>query len=402
MLSILKSFFAAMAPCNQMRAVPAKNSVRLNLEGLEARDCPSGTGTGTGTPPPPPPNVWTVDVLTDAASGTGGQGNLANQTGDLRFCVNNDITQIPIVFANNLSGTLTLKDSIDITTTTSIIGSSNIVITQNSGITPFIVAPNQVGSLTLNNVTIDNSVVAQGQSGGAILAQDRGSLNVYGCTFDGDQAGLGGAICCADGSIVQVGNYLNGSTSTPTTFTNNSAIAAGAAPGDGGAIYVGGSANLQVQGASFYGNSAAGDGGAIDVVGAGGIAASATITSTTFSDNSAGGRGGAICALQCNVLLQIDVIDYNTAANGGGIYVGGGTFAFDNAGNGNTIQNDTASVSGGGITIDSGTVQVNGTLNVANNSAPANMGNGIYLNNNATLQVMGTIIYTNDSLVTYD
>jgi predicted outer membrane repeat protein len=119
-------------------------------------------------------------------------------------------------------------------------------------------------ALSLTNVVFDDDycspVSNAGASGGAIDFTGGGNLNIYNCTFIGNQAsklsgtGSGGAILFDDGFAA--GNV----TIQNSTFSNN--IAHGA---QGGAIYLaGGSGNTYaLTGNNFTGNSAGEQGGAI-------------------------------------------------------------------------------------------------------------------------------------------
>lgn len=177
-------------------------------------------------------------------------------------------------------------------------------------------------------------------NGGAIYVQS-GSASVAGYEFTNNQAtaGHGGAIFSRAGLTVSGGN-----------FEGNSAT--GSTSGTGGAIYLLGAASNvgTVTGTTFYKNTAA-YGGALGVNGA-----TLNVTSCEMgkenSGNAATTGGGAVYVANkgsanftVNGQSEYKSLNYNSATNGGAIYVNAGSASV----NGYTFTSNSASTSGGAI-----------------------------------------------------
>lgn len=163
-------------------------------------------------------------------------------------------------------------------------------------------------AVDFSDLTLSNGV-ADGDDGGAILAESQTTLTVQRSVFRGHRAlnleggGLGGAIFAAgaltiqdsffednqasnnDGGAVYYGNSLGAVLIARSTFAANSA-------NNGGALYLSFGAGTQtLELNTFAGNTASGAGGAVFFEGLGG---ELVVTSNTFVGNAASSQGGAI------------------------------------------------------------------------------------------------------------
>lgn len=154
------------------------------------------------------------------------------------------------------------------------------------------------GCLYVADATVDISNIkltggSSSQSGGAIVVDKDGTLNLYSGEISGNYVtgGNGGAIYIKSGGVV---NMYGG------TIKNNRAYS-----GDGGAIYVEDGGTLNLYGGTITGNTASGLGGGIYVE-AGGMVNVKGVP--IVKDNTANGKPSNlyICANSSNPLLTID------------------------------------------------------------------------------------------------
>jgi hypothetical protein len=122
-------------------------------------------------------------------------------------------------------------------------------------------------------------------------------------------AGIGGNIYNADESLTLDGVWVDSGSAT-----------------GGGGLGMNAAGSLTIRNSTFSNNSTTtGNGAAVYITGATTI----TVSNSTFSGNNATGLGGALygTATTANVTLNNSTIVYNSAngANGGGIYISGGT-----------------------------------------------------------------------------
>jgi predicted outer membrane repeat protein len=144
--------------------------------------------------------------------------------------------------------------------------------------------------------------------GGALYSWNCDTVVVTDCTFKGNGADLGGAVCNQEYCGVSL---------TRCTFLANEAADSGRdgivytprletiVSGQGGAVYNGDHSETTFLNCRFLGNTAANQGGAVYATGF------PTIVNSTFSGNSAA-RGGAIC---CETIFLMDVINSTFTAN---------------------------------------------------------------------------------------
>jgi CSLREA domain-containing protein len=176
----------------------------------------------------------------------------------------------------------------------------------------------------LNNTTADDGSSSQGTGAGINIFGDQTTVNITNSTFSGNQvlrsnAG-GGAIYYRPATGIAAGLTIVGS-----TFSNNSAV------GPGGAIY-----------------------STIDLP-----TTNVSIQNSQFSGNSAGSTfGGALYLsnLQTSSAYTLTnlLISGNSAANGGGVYMGSGSLTLSNS----RIVNNSATSGGSGLykSVDAGSV----------------------------------------------
>jgi CSLREA domain-containing protein len=226
---------------------------------------------------------------------------------------------------------------------------------------------NDVGNLTLNNVTVSDN---NGDDGSGIDNND-GTLTVNNSTFSNnatDTSDDGGAIRSSGTLVV-----------TNSIFTNNSADV------EGGAIAVtGGSATIS--GSTFTGNDAL-TGGAISFGGNG------TVTNSTFSGNTAIDFGGAIYNESVSLWIEGSTLNGNSADDGGGLFNADSTDISNT-----TISGNTADFDGGGVYhgADVGHLSL-ANVTIFGNTAGLSegVGGGVYSGGGAPLNVKNTIIAGN-------
>ena len=187
--------------------------------------------------------------------------------------------------------------------------------------------------------------VDQDKAGGAIYAVGPAPLTIVGSTFSNNRCASGGAIggLFADISI------------TNSTISGNTATGNGGNPGNGGnggGLYVDGNDNnLSICGSRITGNSGEAFGGGVFKV-INNLKGSTVIKQSTIADNTSTGDklAGGLYLQGTAVTLESSTISGNRANGAGGIYIGPGSSV--NMLN-TTIANNTAVASlGGGLFLD--------------------------------------------------
>lgn len=228
------------------------------------------------------------------------------------------------------------------------------------------------GMLTLNNVTVSNSVTTAAlQGGGAIYNSGGGSaLTLIDSTITGNTSTVDG------GAIYNIGGSV---TITDSVFSANSSTDSG-----GGVIY--NSGPLTITGSTFTSNQAQDSGGAISEVTTSGTP---SITGSTFFDNQAqSGVGGAIYLSQATMTVSESTFESNDATNdAGGIYVAGS--ATLNVTNSTFSANTTGSRGGGIFSFNPVTLT---NVTISDNSGASGAG-GVHMYD--TLTIKNTIIANN-------
>ena len=296
--------------------------------------------------------VWSAFVTRAAGTQTvtnnnsDGPGSLA-QT--VREAVNGDVINFAGDYNIDLPGTLTINETLTISAgiwySITISGDPDHDGTGNFRLFT-------IGST--GNVDFDHLTLAYGYDsvyGGAV--KNDGQFTASDCRFENNKSGsIGGAIY----------NFNTASISR-STFSQNSAMVNG-----GGAIKNDG--NLTVEWSTFTGNSApmasTGDGGAIYNMG------NASISSSTFVNNTSALAGGAVYLENYNAGTHLTITNStffnNSSSMGGGIYLQNGIGLMENS----TVVGNTASSSGGGISVSS--PSGNSTLTLQDSIVASNTG----------------------------
>ena len=205
------------------------------------------------------------------------------------------------------------------------------------------------------------SVNSGSERGGAIFASGRNVVISGDTTFKDNESSGGGAIYALNADVTIVGDGVE--------FENNEAT--GNVGAHGGAVMVGGSGNVNVQGAATFtdNTSTEANGGAI-FSGSGDVTVSAD---ATFDGNSAEFGGGAIFADGGDVTVSGDAtFDGNSADDGGAIAADGDVTVSGDA----TFEDNTAEFGGGAIAAAGG-VEVSGDATFTGNKADNGGGGGI-------------------------
>ncbi len=273
---------------------------------------------------------------------------------------------------------------------------SGITVTQNR------IKAENVGTLTLDDVTVSGST---GEHGGALYADSVGDLVIRNSNFEGNTStDAGGAIYVYSEFDVTISNTsVTGNTSggrgggifvsyyAGEINISDSEISGNTSGGGGGGIYVSYYAGeINISDSEISGNTAADGGGGALFNSSGNV----TILRTTVEDNDTGGSGGGgLLFGQATVVNTVtdSLISGNTGQGGAGIffYGGKGTVSFVNNStitgneayeggglastspltiNQSTITQNSALLSGGGI-FTYLTINLSGTI-VSGNTAP--------------------------------
>lgn len=248
---------------------------------------------------------------------------------------------------------------------------SNMTLQNSSAANGACVYANNSTTLNINGVVMNNCDTTT--FGGAIYAFLNGSVNVVNSTFTNNDASGGSSW---GGAVYALGNV----TVTGSDFSNNSAS-------------LGGGAVLSVMGATVVtsstfvtNNSLAGKGGAIHT--------SSLSLSDSSVQNSTVSGGGAIYVGGNANLLRSTISNNNatssSAISAGGIYVTGNLLVDRSTISGNTSASDssTGGVSGGGGSFSGGTTTIinstysgNSTTNASGIGGGAYAGNGCFVKN---------------------
>jgi hypothetical protein len=319
-------------------ALTAGSAALAATAGLVATAAPAGAAT------------FTVSNLDDAGAGSLRQAVLdANAAGGAD----------EVVFADGLTGTITLESQIDVTDDLTITGPGAGVITVSGGGDSRIFessAPFTVRGLTFADAGPDTGGCGN-DSGGAIRAREA-PLEVADSVFSGNSGGYGASVYFYQTTANVSGSSFVGNVS-------NSGC-------DGPAVYGTNHDGLTISSSSFRDNTATDDeAGAVWSCSRDG--AELTIVSSEFTENHATsadtGRGGAIFAFPCDdsdapVLIANSTITGNTSTDGGGgVAVYGFLGSFSVSLYQTTITDNTAGGPGGGVLLaGEGTAHIGGSI----------------------------------------
>jgi hypothetical protein len=251
------------------------------------------------------------------------------------------------------------------------------------------------GAVTLDNDTLTANQSLQGAGGGLDVAVVLGettagaasnTVSVQDCTISGNSASSSGA------GINDVGTATLTITGSLVTLNQSTGTASNAS---GGGVYYAGSGVVSITSTLFSGNWAAGAGGGLLVHSAG----QALIQDSTFDGNLAGSSGGGVEDTAGTFTVTDTILRNNVAGNGtgGGIDVAAGTnpvvilVSVTLRGNAAVGAADGTGL-GGGLSVSStgATVQLTSAL-IVNNTASVD-GSGVF-------QSQGTLTIDTSQLV---
>lgn len=227
--------------------------------------------------------------------------------------------------------------------------------------------------VTISNVTVRNG---GGYTGAGIFAGNGGALTLTGSIISNNTA-CGG---CSGGGLY-LGSSATAVVSGCSFIDNATGVAA-----SGGAIHSWGS-TLTVVNSTFTGNEANGRGGAIH---SGGSGSSLTVIESTFSGNTVIGvnaSGGAIWSDTGTLIISdTTVVSNSSSYNGGGVTVNSGTGLIRGSLIAGNWVTGTASCYGGGIHTYQGTLVVEDSV-LRDNwvSGGSSLGGGIFSDHCTTL-----------------
>ena len=244
---------------------------------------------------------------------------------------------------------------------------------------------------TIDNENLGSSantkyVKAQEDGGAVYLSDKNGEVSISGGTIKNSNANFGGAIYMSAGKFKlsgtgSIGNctaksggavYLAGGNIEISGGNIGTTDASNSAE-LGGGIYLGGNGTVEVTGGKLQNNTATQNGGAAYLA-----QGSMTISGGEISDNTATQNGGAAYLADGNIEISGGNIGTTGAPNkaelGGGIYLGGnGTIEVT----GGKLQNNSASKDGGAAYLAHGSMTISGG-EISGNTATQN-GGGAYL-----------------------
>ena len=323
-------------------------------------------------------NLEGITFMNGFTSDNGGAVNLESVDGSITNCT----------FTNNLAGTSggALCNFLGNFTITSSLFSNNtangILLKQGGGA---IAHANGMLVIFDNCVFEDNIASGEAGSGGAIINIDNGVLNVTESTFSRNEASrAGGGIEDNSGAMSMVALI-------DVDFMDN---ITGPSPGNGGAVHITGTGNMDIIGGSAIRNIAALEGGGY-WNGSGVM----NIENVLIDDNEANGEGaddggGGVFNKGGNLNIKSSSITNNraegAAGSGGGVFNDvGGTMTIEDT----DIDDNIASRAGGGFEDNSGsgTLVTLNNVNIRNNitgSAPGN-GGAVHITGPGDMNITG-------------
>ncbi|MCL2115137.1 MAG: hypothetical protein FWH29_02825 [Methanobrevibacter sp.] len=307
--------------------------------------------------------VWTnaSDVIVDHShfiNNTAGRNG-----GGIYYVEDGNFNITNTTFANNTAG-INGGGIYSNTTNFTIIGSyfyDNEAKTNNGGGIHY---HNPDGTLDVTGLIFIGNIA--GENGGGVWTNATTVIvnhNLFSSNHAGNQ---GGAIY-----YTEEGNF----TVENTNFTYNTA------GNYGGGIFTN-TTNFTVTGSIFIGNTAGIDGGGVHYDNSEGMF---NITDLTFSGNTAGEKGGGVYTNVKNFYVIDSRFYGNGAAYGGGIYFYGDTLNVTNT----TYRGNTATINGGGLWTDSGSIDILLSEFVANYAGQD--GGAIYQNNSTSVSYLNII-----------
>lgn len=239
--------------------------------------------------------------------------------------------------------------------------------------------------------------------GGAFFATgEKAVLNIHNVQITGNTAKGGGAIVLQSGATVNVmgGNIANNtcggagggaiyvSTNSTLNMTGGK-VAGNASPGNGGALYISaGTANLT--GGEITGNTADVNGGGVYV-----NRAKAIFNGTAVKNNTAKNNGGAVYGAGAE-LIQLDksTISDNTAKNAGGIYATQNVISSETTLYSTVVVNEGAVISGNKGEVNCGGLMLVGKESVLNLNGGTITGNSAKNGGGVLAQTSSTVNFS--------
>lgn len=241
--------------------------------------------------------------------------------------------------------------------------------------------------ITNGNIVNNGGYISNNSScNGAGLFVSTGDITISDGRITNNTATVnGGAVYAAGGNVTITGGEIS----------NNKALISGMEGGYGGAFYISSSDNtkrIRINQGLIQGNTAQKSGGAFCITN--GIV---EITYGTVNENIASENGGGIYATGGEFYFNKDgehsgSIIGNTARNGGGLFINGGSSTLT----GGTLSENIATNNGGGVYLSAGHLSISGG-DVTRNNAYQN-GGGVYANGGQldfTGGAGGTVGYVN-------
>lgn len=265
-------------------------------------------------------------------------------------------------------------------------------------------------------------------NGGGLGMSNNGVFDVKNANMSGNTASIGGAIWLGSGTFTMANATLTNNIASQNgggiyvgsgTFTvNGVATLKGnkATAQNGGGIYLGGGTfTVSENGSLNLGGSATSDGNSAGVHG-GGVYCGAPLTvkgtsniqynkaangggiyvasgysasfakQAYFLNNSASGNGGGLCVAGGSVTLADNTLSNNNAAQGGAVYLAQGSVSAKAS----TIQNNHSSQNGGAYYVSGGSVTITGTAKISSNTAEMK-GGALYVDGGTISLVANTI-----------
>lgn len=253
------------------------------------------------------------------------------------------------------------------------------------------------GKLTLDNIVIDGGGV---NSANVVVSVKQKSEATEAPSFTlNDSATLrnavgnnGAAVYINGGSAVINGELkdnsaTNGSAAYVTggtvTFNESSSVVGNTATGNGGAVYVN-NGTVNLNSANVTGNSAV-QGGALYMArlnnsSVTAVTLSGTIGATAEGSANTATEGGAIYVAAGDLTVNGSVLGNTATANGGGLFVNGGTVTMNSA---STVGGGNSAEYGGGLYVAGGTLNLS-TGSITGNTASGN-GGGVFTTGSLTI-----------------
>ncbi len=246
-------------------------------------------------------------------------------------------------------------------------------------------------TITAIDSTISNNIAGGTGGGGALYSA--GYIISHNSIFDNNQAGGSGGALYAKTVTLNAGSEVTNntaaaaaggiySTAAATLSMTDSVVSGNTANGgDGGGVLAPGyGAIYNISGSDISNNTATGQGGGLYVKG------TANLTDTSIIGNSAGGNGGGVAA-PLGLSVTSSTIANNSGATGGGSFTSGGSaISITNS----TYSGNSATADGAAIafTAYGSTCYINSST-IYNNSTTSATGGGVYCSYiNTTLSIL--------------